>query len=136
MKTWTATLRTRAQRPKLTLTFPVDGEDFAEAFAIANENVKQNYKPYELVRLDLTADSDEPKRAKAYARGSEMKVTLEASDNTYLTYPCCGFLEPFETGSNGSLIKAVFRKLDQDGCFDGGPVEVRNPIFRYTPPAR
>ena len=42
---------------------------------------------------------------------NELFVTLEASDNEYLSYPCRGWLELFEIGADGSIIIGVFRQL-------------------------
>lgn len=58
-------------------------------------------------------------------------VTLKKSDNKYLTYPCKGWLELAEIGSNGSLICGVWRGLKADGSADC-PVEVRNVEFEYA----
>lgn len=61
----------------------------------------------------------------------ELFVTLTKSDNTFLAYPCQGWLELFETGTNGSLMVGVFRRLRTDGSHDA-PVTVRNCEFAYT----
>ena len=57
---------------------------------------------------------------------NELYVTLESSDNDYLKYPCQGWLELFEIGRNGSIIKGVFRSDpypgDKTPCFSNAPL--------------
>ena len=66
---------------------------------------------------------------------NELYVTLESSDNGYLEYPCQGWLELFEIGRNGSIIKGVFRgdpcPDDKTPCFSNAPVVTDNPVFKY-----
>lgn len=65
---------------------------------------------------------------------NELFVTLVTSDNEYLKYPCRGWLELFELGTNGSVIVGVFRGLKTEEGHMGtseAPVEVRNPMFVY-----
>lgn len=62
---------------------------------------------------------------------NDLAVRLYASDNKHLRYPCEGLLELFELGTNGSVIVGVWRGF-KDGKPNGGPVEVKNPIFLYT----
>ncbi len=59
-------------------------------------------------------------------------VELLSSDNDYLTYPCKGTIILQETGTDGSIINAVFRK-DVEGIDDSVStfVSVRNPVFTY-----
>lgn len=61
---------------------------------------------------------------------ARFKVTMLASDNTYLTYPVDGEIELLELGTNGSIIHAVFRRSNPDGT-PSAPVEVRRPHFTY-----
>lgn len=69
---------------------------------------------------------------------NELFVTLEASDNEYLSYPCKGWLELFELGTDGSIIVGVFRQL-KDDTINGYiaenlcPVEVRKVKFTHNP---
>lgn len=67
---------------------------------------------------------------------NELFVTLETSDNQHLPYPCKGWLELFEVGSNGNIIVGIFRRLKDDtvnGRFTENlcPVEVRHAKFTY-----
>ena len=65
---------------------------------------------------------------------NELFVTLEASDNEYLSYPCRGWLELFEIGADGSIIVGVFRQLKDTGdvcCNVGAPIEVRKIRFSF-----
>jgi hypothetical protein len=65
---------------------------------------------------------------------NELFVTLEASDNEYLSYPCRGWLELFEIGADGSIIIGVFRQLKDASdvsCGVGAPVEVRKIKFSF-----
>ena len=67
---------------------------------------------------------------------NELFVTLTESDNTYLKYPCRGWLELFELGNDGSIICGVFRGIrdEDESCMalNMAPVEVRNPKFTYS----
>lgn len=66
---------------------------------------------------------------------NELYVTLESADNSYLPFPCKGWLELFEIGSDGSIIKGVFRQdpapEDRTPCFSRAPVQADKPIFSY-----
>ena len=66
---------------------------------------------------------------------NELYVSLESGDNEFLTYPCFGWLELFEIGANGSIIKGVFRgdpnPEDKTPCFARAPVVVDRPVFKY-----
>lgn len=66
---------------------------------------------------------------------NELYVTLTASDNEYIKYPCKGWLELFEIGQNGSIIKGVFRgdpnPNDKTPCFSLAAVLVGNPAFVF-----
>ena len=61
----------------------------------------------------------------------ELFVTLTSSDNRYLSYPCKGWLELFELGSDGSVIIGVWRGRKEDGSV-AAPVEVRDVAFQYA----
>ena len=66
---------------------------------------------------------------------NELFVTLTESDNTYLKYPCRGWLELFEIGTDGSIIIGVFRQLKEGegvACNASCPVEVRNVKFTFN----
>ena len=61
---------------------------------------------------------------------NELFVTLISSNNVNIAYPKKGWLELFELGSDGSIIKGVFRALKDDGraaC----PVVTDRPVFKY-----
>ena len=66
---------------------------------------------------------------------NELYVLLELSENSFLTYPCYGWLELFEIGNDGSLIKAVFRRDpnpdSKEPCFSHCPVETFKPVFKF-----
>jgi hypothetical protein len=62
---------------------------------------------------------------------NEIFVTLTDSENTFLSYPCRGWLELFEIGSNGSIINGVFRQMKEDGT-SSGAVHVRNVMFSFN----
>ena len=66
---------------------------------------------------------------------NELYVTLESSENSFLQYPCVGWLELFEIGRNGSIIKGVFRRdplpESKEPGFSNCPVVVDHPIFKY-----
>ena len=62
----------------------------------------------------------------------ELFVTLKNSRNHGIKYPAKGWLELFEIGTDGSIIKGVFRALKEDGSADA-PVVTDKPEFEYTP---
>ena len=62
----------------------------------------------------------------------ELFVTLKMSRNCGLQYPLKGWLELFEIGTDGSIIKGVFRNLNDDGTA-GAPVVTDKPLFEYIP---
>lgn len=62
---------------------------------------------------------------------NEIFVTLTDSENSFLSYPCRGWLELFEIGTNGSIINGVFRQMKEDGTCNGA-VRVRNVIFTFN----
>lgn len=53
-------------------------------------------------------------------------VTLYKSDNDLLKYPVMGRISILETGTDGSVIRAIFQMNY------GGPVEVNHPSFSYS----
>jgi hypothetical protein len=63
-----------------------------------------------------------------------LNVTLTGTDNPYLQdeLPCRGEIEFWEFGLTGTLLSAVFRRLQDDGRLTA-PVEIRNPSFEYSP---
>lgn len=62
--------------------------------------------------------------------GLNLRVTMVGSDNEYLSYPCNGIIQILETGTDESIISAVFRRKDEDG-FLNCPVVVKHPRFEY-----
>lgn len=58
---------------------------------------------------------------------AKLLVTLQRSDNRYITYPCMGLLHITEIGTNHSIICATFRAATLTGY--APPVVVRNPRF-------
>ncbi len=62
--------------------------------------------------------------------GFTLLVTLEASDNTYIQYPCKGALIINEQGTDLSIIVATFRRMNEDGSLSV-PVMCRNPKFTF-----
>lgn len=63
--------------------------------------------------------------------GCTLRVTLESSDNEYLTYPVEGFLMISETSMVGTITTAIFSRIDADGRVNGYGL-VRNPVFTYV----
>lgn len=61
----------------------------------------------------------------------KINVLLQGSSNPVLRYPCQGELEITEMGF-GSVIHAVFRRLDSDGTWHA-PVVADKPTFKYNP---
>ena len=61
----------------------------------------------------------------------ELFVTLKASDNKTLAYPCKGWLELFELGVDGSVTCGVWRGMQPDGSATC-PVEDRSVEFDYA----
>ena len=61
----------------------------------------------------------------------EIFVTLKKGDNKVLTYPCLGWLELFEMGTDGSVTVGVWRGLQPNGSA-ACPVEVRGIEFEYV----
>lgn len=59
-----------------------------------------------------------------------LPVTLESSDNGYLTYPVKGVIQAIEQGMNLTLVHAVFQVLNDDGTLSA-KVVVKNPVFTY-----
>jgi len=66
---------------------------------------------------------------------NELYVTLVSSDNEYLKHPCRGWLELFEIGANGSIIKGVFRQdpdpVSNEIHYSNAPVRVGDIVFTY-----
>lgn len=62
-----------------------------------------------------------------------LRVTLTASDNTYIKYPCKGVLVIKEQGTSLHIAVAVFHALRDDGSL-GPPVSASNPVFIYGDP--
>lgn len=61
-------------------------------------------------------------------RERKIKVTLLASDNQYLRYPCEGLLDIWELGTDGSVITKVFHRKEPDGRY-GPPVAVDGAVW-------
>jgi hypothetical protein len=59
-----------------------------------------------------------------------LPVTLEASDNSFLTYPVDGVIRFAEQGVNLTIITAIFHRLNDDGSL-GAPVGANNARFQY-----
>lgn len=64
---------------------------------------------------------------------ARLNVTLTGTRNyPDAPAPVRGELELFELGADGSLVSAVFRRLQRDGRL-AAPVEIKDPRFTYTP---
>lgn len=61
-----------------------------------------------------------------------LPVILEASDNTYISYPCAGVIRFAEQSTNLNIAVAIFHAIDEQGNL-GAPVSAKNPKFRYDP---
>jgi hypothetical protein len=59
-----------------------------------------------------------------------LPVTLEASENTYLSYPVDGVIRFAEQAVDLSIMQAIFHNLNADGSL-GPPVSAPNAQFRY-----
>lgn len=62
-----------------------------------------------------------------------LNVTLHATTNQYLQLPCNGQLQILETGTDGSVIHARFRRQLSDGNLDTA-VEVPQASWSYSHP--
>ena len=62
----------------------------------------------------------------------KLHVTLQHSDNNYLTYPCTGILEIIEVSVYGRVIYATFRVESDEPSRINCKVCVDNPKFSYS----